>query len=282
MSQANEASQLSSYASILVPVDLGTGAEHRVKFAGTLADTFSSRLTGVAAEEITLPISGDGAYLIDAKLVEIEEQRVTEDLAEAETVFRRAAGTRNRIEWRCAIRPPAAFISEQARAADVIVVGRQGPDDPSQGRLGIDPGDLLMQVGRPILTVPPRTERLAAERIVVAWKDTREARRAVWDGLPLLKRAEEVFVVAVGRDATREGAADVNAHLVRHGVPSRAVARPDEDAAVADVLLRMAEEEGAGLIVCGAYGHSRVREWIFGGVTRDLLRGAPVPCLLSH
>jgi len=133
-----------------------------------------------------------------------------------------------------------------------------------------------------MLMVPPRTEHLSAQRIVIAWKDTCEARRAVWDGLPLLKRAEEVFVVAVGRDATGQGAADVSAYLSCHGVTSRAVTRPDADATVADVLLRMVEDEGADLIVCGAYGHSRIREWIFGGVTYDLLNGASVPCLMSH
>jgi nucleotide-binding universal stress UspA family protein len=282
MSETKAPPQPSTYASIMVTLNLGVDAEDSVKLASSLATTFSSRLIGVAAEEFVMPYYGDGAIAVDPAIIEQAKREAAENLAKAETVFRRAAGTISDIEWRSAIAFPNSFALEQARAADLVVVGRRGPDDASHGRMAVSPGDLAMGLGRPILVVPPRKEHLSGKRIVVAWKDTREARRAVWDALPLLKRAEQVFVLAIGPDAAEQGAADVSEHLHRHGVASRAATRPESVKFVVDELTDFAEEEGADLIVSGAYGHSRMREWLFGGVTQELLESTPIPCLLSH
>jgi len=128
----------------------------------------------------------------------------------------------------------------------------------------------------------PYDNDLSAQRVIVAWKDTREARRAVSDALPLLKAAKEVFVVAIGDETRRAGADDVAAYLFRHGIESTTVLRRDAPGGVADEIMKVAEQEQADLIVSGAYGYSRMREWMFGGVTRELLNGAPVCCLMSH
>ena len=128
---------------------------------------------------------------------------------------------------------------------------------------------------------PPKISVLSAKRVVIAWKDAREARRAVRDALPLLKAADEVLVVAVG-ESGRAGALDVKEHLDGHGINARTLVQARRESAVADDLIRAAEREGADLMVAGAYGHSRTREWILGGVTRDLLDHAPIPCLLAH
>jgi nucleotide-binding universal stress UspA family protein len=148
--------------------------------------------------------------------------------------------------------------------------------------MAASPGDLVMESGRSVLIVPPLMDHMFANRIVVAWKDTREARRAVWDSLPFLKRADVVFVVAIGDNDRKEAANDVSAYLARHGIASRALLRGIPDSTVAEDILQVANDEGANLIVSGAYGHSRVHEWIFGGVTRALLNDAPVCCLMSH
>jgi nucleotide-binding universal stress UspA family protein len=204
-------------------------------------------------------------------------------MAAAETLFRDAIGMRNRVEWRQAMATPSAFICEQGRAADLVIVGRQGPDDATPGDLAASPGDLVMQCGRPVLIVPPTSHGRSMERVLVAWKNTREARRAVWDSLPLLARAEEVLVVAVGAESQKAGVVDVVTHLARHGIAAEPLLRTRQDSGdTADELLELAEDWEADLVVCGAYGHSRLREWIFGGVTRDMLNRSPVPCLMSH
>jgi nucleotide-binding universal stress UspA family protein len=121
---------------------------------------------------------------------------------------------------------------------------------------------------------------------MIAWKDTRESRRAVADALPFLRRADDVMLVEVcehGAEAQSEQhIGDVANYLARHQIKVAAKAFLHTERPVAEELLRFARDERADLIVSGAYGHSRLGEWIFGGVTRDLLATSPLCCLLSH
>ena len=137
-----------------------------------------------------------------------------------------------------------------------------------------------------MIVVPPNVDTLEAARIIVGWKDTREARRALRDALQFLQRAEAVTIVEVGDEETearaRARAADVARYLGRHKVQVGPSIAARTKGGVADELIRLAKVEGADLIVAGAYGHSRLGEWAFGGVTRDLLASSPVCCLLSH
>jgi nucleotide-binding universal stress UspA family protein len=136
------------------------------------------------------------------------------------------------------------------------------------------------------MVVPPKIDTLEAARIIVGWKDTREARRALRDALPFLQRAKAVTIVEFADEETearaRARAADVTRYLARHKVQVGHSIVAHTKGSVADELIRLAEVEGADLIVAGAYGHSRLGEWAFGGVTRDLLASSPVCCLLSH
>jgi nucleotide-binding universal stress UspA family protein len=151
----------------------------------------------------------------------------------------------------------------------------------------VDPGDALMQAGRPVLVVPPGVSALDGRRVLVAWKDAREARRAVADALPLMIRAEETLVLEAVQDEdqgeqARRRVDDVAAFLARHGAAARGDVIETRGRAVADDLLLAAERHGADLVVAGGYGHARLREWAFGGVTRDLLARCPKCCLLSR
>lgn len=271
-----------AYASIMVPLNLGAGAEDRVKLAASLAERFKSRLIGIAAEEFAVPYIGEGTASVDAILVDEAKRTAAENLGKAEALFRRNAGSLNDIDWRSAITEPRSFVLNQARAADILVVARQGSEDAGQGRMWLSPGNLVMDLGRPLIVVPPGIEHLSAKHVVVAWKDTREARRAVWDALPFLKGAKTVTVLSVGSGAEEQGTVDVSEYLALHGIISRVVTRPDSARFAADELTSFAQEKEADLIVCGAYGHSRMREWMFGGVTYDLLESTPVCCLMSH
>ena len=270
-----------SYARVMVPVDLGPYAADRVALAGSLADQFDSLLIGIAAQ---CPIPAyDEESAADAELIEAEQRRVDEDLIEAERVFRTSSANRNRVEWRCSSAHDAeAFAVEQARAADILVMTRQGPQDEQDWRFGVNPGGLAMQAGRPVFVAPPGVRSMPGKRILIAWKDTREARRAVWDALPLLKRAERVLVVAVSESARTAGALDVADYLGSHAIHARTLLRDARHGTVTDELLKVVAKEQVDLVIAGAYGHTRLREWIFGGVSRDLLDSAPVCCLMSH
>jgi nucleotide-binding universal stress UspA family protein len=215
-----------------------------------------------------------------ASILEIEEKQAKEDLGKIEALFRKVAGSRNNVEWRQRLTFPLEHVLEHARAADIIVAARPQREGLAMLGMSLDSGDLVMDAGRPVLFVPPDTDRLSAKRVLVGWKDTREARRAVWDALPLLKVAQEVIVVSA--ENGDHGARDVAAYLTRHGVAASSQTQNKPLKSVADELIRIAEQEAADVIVCGAYGHSRTREWVFGGVTRDLLDHAPLCCLMAH
>jgi CBS domain-containing protein/nucleotide-binding universal stress UspA family protein len=130
-----------------------------------------------------------------------------------------------------------------------------------------NPSDLLMQTGRPLLVVPDACDWLDLRSALIAWKDTPECRRAAVDALPILREAKDVIVAEIvedeaDRSAAASGVEDLVAWLSRHGVlaSGRAPSEPDNAAAQLDEI---ASEVGAGLVVAGAYGHSRFRDWVF-------------------
>lgn len=271
-----------SFASILVHFDLTPQSKSRGRLAMGIAADFGSHLIGVAAEQMLAPIYTDMTPNVSVTLMDDERARVESDLAAARASFVSIVGAGNNVEWRSDISDPRRFLAEQARAADLVVVGRKAGGDPRDGGLGVSPGAAAMECGRPILVAPPKIDRLSAKRVVVAWKDTREARRAIRDSMPFLQRAEEVLVVSATLELRDRGAEDVVSYLGRHGVTARSVVRAGEISSIAGEVLEVAREAEAGLIVSGAYGHSRTREWIFGGVTHDLLQHSNVCLLMSH
>jgi nucleotide-binding universal stress UspA family protein len=149
----------------------------------------------------------------------------------------------------------------------------------------VNVGDRVMQVGRPVLVVPDAADELNLKQVVIGWKDTRETQRAVFDALPLLKKAAHVAVVEICADdemaAARKRVEDVAGWLKWHGVVAEPHASPStgDDASLLNAI---AQEQGADIVVAGAYGHSRLREWVLGGVTRDLLLRGQNFSLLSH
>jgi len=269
----------SRYASIMVPMDLSADGVRRTQLATDLADRFDSRLLGVAAHPIAPPLYFETPVPGIESAIDLEKKNASRQIAAAEAAFRKVVGTRNRIEWRQAHGFATEFAIEQARAADLIVASQKSPGE-AVNAMSVHPGDLVMAAGRPVLFVPAGIEFLAAKNIVIAWKDTREARRAVADAMPFLKAAEGVSVVTFGTD--ERAARDVCTYLALHGIEADMRRKDVAADAVAEELMRAAEADAADLVVCGAYGHSRATEWAFGGVTRDLLANARLCCLMAH
>jgi len=273
---------MSSYASLIVNLDLGPDAASRVALAASLAERFGARLIGSASRSIIPALPLEAGFAAQT-LIEQWREIAAEELQEIEAGLIKLAGPAAGTALRTGMDEPTPFLVEQAHAADLLIVGRQGRSDHRDWRFAVDPGSILLEAGRPVLVVPPATDRLSGQRIVIAWKDTREARRAVWDALPFLKAAEEVFVSTAGESPETSGARGLQDYLRQHAINARVV--PDaaiREACIADELVERARQEGADLLVSGAYGHSRTREWILGGVTRDLLDHASICCLMSH
>jgi len=264
------------FKSLMVSVDSSNALASRVRLSVDLAKRYNARLIGVGAHNF-IPFPTDG--LSPETIESLEREGLQQKIEEAETRFRRLASEASQVSCRFDIEAPEIHLSRQARAADLLIVGARSAD---YSPMSPNVGDVVMTAGRPVLVVPPNTDHLIAKRIVIAWKDSRECRRSVQDALPFLTLADEIWVASIGSPQDDEGAKDVAEYLDFRGMKAHVFSRPDAAERVTEELFGLAERSAADLIIAGAYGHSRTREWIFGGVTQDLLDKSPVPCLLAH
>ena len=274
------------YATVMVGLELGQSNEARLEIAGQLAERSGARVIGIAAAEFSPPVyfteGGPAQKLIDEGWAAVKDR-----LAELEGKFRAAMLSRAiEVEWRCAENFPTRYIVQQARACDIIVIGVAARGALADPFVQVNSGDLVMQAGRPLLVVSDTCNWLDLRSVLVAWKDTAEARRAVSDALPLLRQSTEVTVVEIVEDDANRAVAlsrvgDVVAWLSRHGVRASEQV-PEQCGDAATELDRIASEIGAGVVIAGAYGHSRLSEWILGGVTRRLVNPSNRCSLLSH
>ena len=272
-----------SLAAMMVHVDVERDSEQRVRLALALADRFQATLIGVAGTALR-PVFAAGGVVLYVDPTEHDRQKMAARLDEMGAKFCARGQCLKGIEWRTALETPSELVAREARAADLVIVGpRQMGNDVHDL---IDPGAILLRAGRPVLVVPDVVPPLPLQRVVVAWKDTRECRRAVRDALPFLQQAKEVLLVEISEDGAeskaRKNLADVANYLVRHRVIVAAQVWRRVRGPVAGEFLNLVRDENADLIVAGGYGHSRLGEWIFGGVTHELLGSSPVCCLLSH
>jgi nucleotide-binding universal stress UspA family protein len=264
-----------SYKTVMVSLALDRSNDACLAVAGDVAERFGARVVGVAASDLRPPLYfAEGDYA--QKLLDLERTAIRRRLSELETEFRDSVRKRvNSTEWRSALALPTDYVVQQARAADIIVVGAR--EEPVADLNAVaDTGDLLMRAGRPLIVVPPTVTWLDPRSVLVAWKDIREARRAISDALPILAAAKEVTIAEIPGEGTRH--ADVHSHvedvaawLLGHSIAARTVV-PERLSEVTRQLDEIAANVGAGMLIAGAYGHSRLREWILGGVTRHLVK----------
>jgi nucleotide-binding universal stress UspA family protein len=275
--------QVMSFAAMMVHLDVERDCEQRVQLALDLADRFQSALIGIAGLALR-PAFAAGGIVVYGEPTEQDRRALMARFDEMGKKFRAQGQHLKQIEWRTALEIPSDLVAREARAADLVIVGRRHMGVPAHDL--VEPGVILLRAGRPILVVPDVITPLHLRRVVVACKDTRECRRAVRDALPFLPQAKEVLIVGIGEDASesqdRKNLADVGRYLVRHGVIVADEIWRRARGPVATELLELVRAEKADLVVAGGYGHSRLGEWIFGGVTHELLSSSSVCCMLSH
>jgi len=276
---------------ILVHLDASAACEARLQLAAALARQHESHLTGLFTVDVMLPAmatadAGGAAMLAD--LLENLRQDMLAEAAKVQRLFEerlRQDGLAG--EWRLVEGLAPGLLALHARYADLAVVGQAAPegDQPAANAL-IEA--VLFASGRPALVVPyaGRFESLG-RRVLIGWNASCEAARALNDALPLLARAEGATVLAVNprQGLSGHGAepgADIALHLARHGIQVEVEHSVVPEVSDGDMLLNRAAELSADLLVIGAYGHSRLREMVLGGVTRTLLRQMTVPVLMSH
>lgn len=271
------------YSTVMVHIDAEGDSSARVNIAADLARRSQAALIGIGGWAPGMGFATDVA-VIDGEPVQWQKQELTTSMTRAEAGFRAAAAGIKTIEWRGALRLPLDHLVHESRCADLVVIGREAAKESHC--VSIDPTVAILRMGRPTLAVPGGVSELHARRIAIGWKDCRESRRVVRDALPILQEADEVMLVEVSETAVEDEAMkglDAVANFLKgHRIDVAAQVYLRRKTSIAAELLEFAQTERADLLVAGAYGHSRLGEWMFGGVTRDLLEQSSICCLFAH
>jgi nucleotide-binding universal stress UspA family protein len=272
---------------IVVNLSVGEKASPACDYAVSVAATFDAHLAGIAfLYDPIVPVSGAG--YIPADVIEAQERDNEEATRTALDRFNAACSRAGVSAEPLTLSASFAGVGEQfsriARRFDLSIVGQSEPEGSAVEEIIAE--SALFESGRPVIVVPYiQKAPLKLDNVMVCWDGSRAAARAIADSMPLLAKARRVEVVIVtnerGKRDEIEGA-DIGAHLARHGlnVDVKRTALGDID--VADVLLSHAADAGSDFIVMGGYGHSRLREFVLGGVTRSIFRSMTAPVLMSH
>ncbi|MCY1479729.1 universal stress protein [Sinorhizobium sp. GL28] len=264
------------YNTIMVNLSMHQSVAPQLKFAREVASRFESTLVGFAAGDIRMITVAPPGVVMDDEFMRLEAIEIERGLEVLRKEFEAEGGG---DLLRTSVGDPTKELAAAARLADLVIAGIW-----KVGSEQVDIGELIHSAGRPVLIPRADFEPLGAHKIVVAWKDTREARRAVVDAMPFLVHAREVLVASVeekGKQHVLETQNDVVRHLIRHGARARGEIFSRDASSDGEALIAISKQFGADLIVSGAYGHSRLREWLLGGVTRSLLRETSLNRLMS-
>ena len=262
-----------SYRTILVNLDIDRPVNPITNAAIDLASHVGARLIGLcAAQALLSPFAMQATGYVATCDTQQMYKDIEERMEEIHAAFRALTADRVESEWRPEMTAPTEAIVEAARAADLIVMAAAEGARSGDSYRTADPASVVLRAGRPVLVAGSGRNAIPAKTIVICWKDSREGRRAVIDAIPLLSLAKDVTVVSVSSEpdaSLRKSNADVVSYLARHNVKARSHISKSADETIG--LLQFVDQSGADLIVAGAYGHSRLREWVFGGITRFIL-----------
>ena len=276
------------YRDILVEIDGHEASQRRIDYAISLSRRFDAHLTGLYLIQTYMPPPEVCVYInrdMEDQIYQDENNR-----AKAAIERFRTAAERDGLEFgtrtdKGPMHDHARQLSLHGRYADLVVIGQPDPDHSGSN---LDPGDVVLSIGAPVVIVPhispPET---TAERIMIAWNASRESARAVRDAMPLLERAKAVDVVCFkptrGSGHGELPGADIGLHLSRHDIKVDVqILEGGEGIDVGNALLSHAADRGSDFLVMGGYGHSRLREAVLGGATRTILESMTVPVLMAH
>ncbi len=267
---------------LLLYMDTTPASKHACSAAVELAHRTGARVLGLF---VITParIPGYVAAEIPKSTLEKVRAAAVESAHEQEQALQSAATDAGvEFEWRILESDAAYAVNGSARAVDVVVLAQPEGPDPTGARPLFD--DVVLGSGRPVLMVPRTGAPVGfGEHVLVAWNGSRESTGALHDAMTLLRAAKRVVLAVAGKDDAANGGLDaVVAHLARHGVAAETRRLRNGGAKAGDALLGLAAEEGIDLLVMGAWGHSRMREMILGGVTAHVIREAGLPVLLAH
>lgn len=257
------------------------GMESRLQAALDVARAFESHLSCVQVTPFDAVMMGDpfgGVYALPTVIAAVQD---AEDAHKART--EQKLGTEGMSwDWSGYTGPPAQVVVERSHLADLVVLSIAGRDGAYNGPHAIAT-DVALAARAPVLAVDPATRSLDCfGPAMVAWNGSPEGANALRLTLPLLCKASAIHIVTVPETPGLFPPTEASLYLARHGLASELHEWAAEGRSVAETLLDAAATLRAAYVVMGAYGHSRFREAVLGGVTRELLRASPVPLLLAH
>jgi nucleotide-binding universal stress UspA family protein len=272
---------------IIVNLSVGERPAPVGDYAISVAAAFEAHLAGVAfLYDPIVPVSGAG--YIPAEVIETQERENAAASKAALDRFTAACKRAGVAAEPLTLSASLAGVGEQfghiARRFDLTIVGQAEPEKSAVEEVIAEAA--LFESGRPVIVVPYiQKDALKLDRVMLCWDGSRAAARAIADAMPLLKKAGQVEIVIVSNERGKrdevEGV-DMAQHLARHGLKVEVKRTVLGDIDVADVILSHAADVGADFIVMGGYGHSRLREFVLGGVTRSIFRSMTAPVLMSH
>jgi nucleotide-binding universal stress UspA family protein len=278
-----------SFKTILVSLNEIDRLESVLATTATLALEHDAHVIGLYVIPAPAVYPAVGSYAIPEvfdSFTKYFEEQATGAKEKLDGVMRR-----NGLSWQwLKVDAPVPVISETVstigRIADLIIVS----DTARDAKQGVELDfvqDVVLSAGRPVLVLPRNAAQFKIDQVVCGYNGSREAARALIDALPLLKRASDVRLVWVDPSLDGETAgplpgAEMAKSMGRHGVRATAESMPTNGLNPAEALFTRARDLGAGLIVMGAYGHSRLREFVLGGATRHALSAMSIPLLMSH
>ena len=274
-----------SFQTIMVHLQLGHSNAAVLQAAKHIAQSCNATVIGIAVGQQTLMIYGQSYNLVD--FFDREQAMLEQKIDAEEALFRAAFKDHAKpVKWLSTVtmEPAVDYVVAHASSVDLIITGAT-LSDFYEGPNYANAGGIVMQSGRPVLAVPVNAQTFKLDNMLVGWKESREARRAIADAIPLLKLASQVTVFEIVAKDHKEGAAkrlnDVVIWLNSHGVTAKAVITTATDTDAAQ-FISIAKKHHADIVILGAYGHSRFREWVLGGITNELLQNAQFNAFLSH
>jgi nucleotide-binding universal stress UspA family protein len=293
--------------SILVVLDDSASSDQRLDIAVALAGQHDAHLTGFSALSL-LRTSGPSVQPPEPSDTETQRTpsllgwgalppadyrkanlRAAEKAERLEIAFRERLRTMGLTgDWAMADGKAGEALTRHARQADLVILGQVDPNHATRPEARQLIEDVLMSSGRPILVIPYIGQfATVGTQVLIGWNNSREAVRALNDALPLLAKAASITIlqaVPTGRKSAPEDVtgADIARHLARHGIDAHTSRTTMTGISASDALLSRAADANADLLVVGGYGHTRLREFMLGGVTRALLQHMTLPVLMSH
>jgi nucleotide-binding universal stress UspA family protein len=260
-----------SIKSILVVPSGDAGDAARLDQAFVLAEFYRAQVTVLHVKPSPVTYVASTEFMMPASVIADMQALIDQTAAKVEAQTRSAAARAGaEIDWRCEEGDEAIVAAVYSHYSDLAVVA------PVLAR------EFVFAASGPVVAVPDGARARIPKRILIAWNGSREAARAVRDAMPILAQADRVDILVVDPPGDRPIGQDLARLLARHGIAVELRERIAGKVEAEAVILEEARTAGADLLVMGAYGHSRLREWVLGGATEEALRNTVTPVLLAH